>query len=54
MEFARLVQKDFNDDWNWIDVRMYKQDEFDIYLIGKNNPKELIDLFRRLSTGKKS
>lgn len=54
MEFARLAQQDFIDDWNWIDVRMYRQEEFDIYLIGKNNPKEYIDLFRRLSTGKKS
>lgn len=48
-EFALLVQKDFNEDWNWIDVRMFNQHEFDIYLIAKNSPSELLEVFRKAS-----
>lgn len=45
--FARAMQKDFIDDWNWIDVRMFSKDEFDLYLIAKNSPEELIEVFRK-------
>ena len=48
-EFALLVQEDFKEDWNWIDVRMFNQHEFDIYLIAKNSPAELLEVFRKAS-----
>ena len=46
MEFARAMQSDFIDDWNWIDVRMFGKQEFDVFLIAKNNPSEMVDIFR--------
>ena len=49
LEFARAIQKDFTEDWNWIDVRMFVKDEFDLYLIAKNSPEELCDIFERVS-----
>ena len=47
-EFAMAAQEDFNEDWNWIDVRMFKKEDFDVYLIGKNDASQLVELFRRL------
>ena len=46
LEFAMALQKDFIDDWNWIDVRMFNQQEFDVYMIGKNDPVEMVGLFK--------
>lgn len=48
IEFAMMVQEDFKEDWNWIDVRMFGKEEFDIYLIGKNDPVEMVGLFARI------
>ena len=48
LDFAMMAQEDFRDDWNWIDVRMFSKEEFDIYLIGKNDPVELVGLFARI------
>lgn len=53
-EFARLAQQDFKDDWDWIDVRMFNQQEFDIYLIAKNNPVEFASLFRGQALGRRA
>ena len=46
MAFAQAMKDDFAEDWNWIDVRMFIKEEFDIYLIAKNNPSELLQVFR--------
>lgn len=46
LAFAEAMQKDFISDWDWIDVRMFRKEEFDIYLIAKNNPGELLRVFR--------
>lgn len=51
-EFARLVQKDFQEDWNWIDVRMFSKQEFDIFLIAKNSPEEFTKLYYRITRGR--
>lgn len=48
LDFAMLVQEDFKEDWNWIDVRMFNQQEFDIFLIGKNDPVEMVSLFKQI------
>ena len=53
LEFARAMQKDFMEDWNWIDVRMFSKDEFDLYLIAKNSPKELLEVFKRATLNMK-
>jgi glycosyltransferase involved in cell wall biosynthesis len=45
--FAVEMQKDFQSDWNWIDVRMFSKEEFDIYLIAKNSPSELLQVFSK-------
>lgn len=47
MAFAQAMKEDFTEDWNWIDVRMFNRNEFDMYLIAKNNPSELMHVFRR-------
>lgn len=47
LEFARAMQKDFKEDWNWIDVRMFSKEEFDLYLIAKNSPAELLEVFQK-------
>lgn len=52
-EFARAMQKDFKEDWNWIDVRMFSKEEFDLYLIAKNNPTELLTVFRKATLNMK-
>ena len=49
LEFAMLLQEDFKEDWNWIDARMFKQQEFDVYLIGKNDPVEMVGLFKSVA-----
>ena len=49
LDFAIMAQEDFRDDWNWIDVRMFSKEEFDIYLIGKNDPVELVGLFKNIT-----
>lgn len=49
LEFAKLVQNDFQDDWNWIDVRMFSKQEFDIFLIAKNSPEEFAKLYYRIT-----
>ena len=48
LDFAMAAQKDFKEDWNWIDVRMFSKEDFDVYLIAKNDPVELCDLFKRI------
>ena len=48
LEFAMRLQEDFKEDWNWIDVRMFSKEEFDIYLIGKNDPVEMVNLFKNI------
>ena len=50
LEFALQAQKDFKEDWNWLDVRMFSKEDFDVYLIGKNDAVELCDLFKRIQT----
>ena len=49
LEFAMKAQDDFREDWNWIDVRMFCKEDFDVYLIGKNDAVELCDLFKRIT-----
>ena len=49
LEFAMALQEDFKDDWNWIDLRMFSKEEFDIYLIGKSDPVEMVGLFKNIS-----
>lgn len=48
LEFAMMVQDDFKDDWNWLDVRMFSKEDFDVYLIGKNDPVEMVELFKNI------
>ncbi len=43
--FAKMVQEDFEDDWNYIDVRMFSQKLLDIYMTGKDDPEAFINLF---------
>ena len=49
LEFAMALQEDFREDWNWIDSRMFSKEEFDIYLIGKSDPVEMVGLFKNIS-----
>lgn len=49
LEFAMRAMEDFREDWNWIDVRMFSKEDFDVYLIGKNDAVELCDLFKRIT-----
>ena len=48
LEFALMAMDDFREDWNWIDVRMFSKEDFDIYLIGKNDAVELVTLFKQI------
>ena len=45
-----MVQEDFNDDWNWMDSRMFTKEEFDVFLIGRNDPVEMVSLFKNIQT----
>lgn len=53
MEFAEHIRNDFKDDWTWLDVRMFSKEEFDIWLIAKNNPEELLQVYRKASLNMK-
>ena len=46
-EFAKLAQADFEDDWNYIDVRMFGQREYDIFMTGKDDPESFIEIFNK-------
>ena len=46
--FAEALQEDFRRDWNWIDVRMFSKEDFDIYLIGKNSADDMCTLFAKM------
>lgn len=46
MEFAQAMQRDFAADWSWIDVRMFNKQEFDLYLIAKNDPEKMLEVFK--------
>ena len=50
LDFAMMVQEDFNDDWNWMDSRMFTKEEFDVFLIGRNDPVEMVSLFKNIQT----
>ena len=47
-EFAKLAQKDFEEDWNWIDVRMFGKEDFNIYLIAKQSADDFCTLFAKM------
>ena len=49
LEFAMMAMDDFREDWNWIDVRMFSKEDFDVYLIGKNDAVELCNLFKQIA-----
>jgi len=48
LEFALAAQTDLREDWNWIDVRMFSKEDFDIYLIWKNDAVQLCSLFKNI------
>ena len=53
IDFAKAMKDDFNEDWNWIDVRMFNKEEFDLFLIAKNNTAELLEVFKRATMNMK-
>ena len=42
--FAEMAQKDFIEDWSWIDVRMFSEKDLNTYRFGMQYPKAFIDL----------
>lgn len=46
-EFAEWVQRDFLMDDDYIDVRMFSEEDYNVFLIGRDNPHELIKLFEK-------
>lgn len=46
-EFAEWLQRDFIIDDDFIDVRMFSEEDYNVFLIGRNNPEELIRLFKK-------
>ena len=48
LDFAMMLQEDFKEDWNYIDVRMFNKQEFDIFLIGRSDPVEMVGLFKNI------
>ena len=42
--FADLVKQDFRNDWNWLDVRMFSEKEFNAFQCGMRDPEAFIDL----------
>ena len=45
LEFAKLAQKDFMDDWvYWIDVRMFKPEQIDTILAAIKSPEEFVKI----------
>ena len=48
LEFARHAQTDFGTDWNWIDVRMFSKEDFNVFLIAKESAKDFHDLIVKM------
>lgn len=48
LDFAMMLQEDFKEDWNYMDVRMFNKQEFDIFLIGRSDPVEMVGLFKNI------
>jgi len=46
-EFADWLQRDFKIDDDFIDVRMFSEEDYNVFLIGRDNPQELIKLFEK-------
>lgn len=46
-EFSELLQKDFRTDDDFMDVRMFSEEDYNVFLIGRDNPDKLIKLFEK-------
>ena len=45
--FAALARRDFQNDWMWLDVRMFTDENYKIFITGMNDPEAFIDLCLR-------
>ena len=50
LEFAEMAQKDFKVDDDYIDVRMFSEEDYQVYLIGRDDPTRFVELFKRGNT----
>lgn len=46
LEFARKAQKDFQDDFDFIDDRMFTEDEYKAYLTAIRKPEDYVKMFK--------
>lgn len=46
LEFAKMAQKDFQDDFDFIDDRMFTEDEYKAYLTAIRSPEDYVKMFK--------
>ena len=51
LAFAIQAQKDFVDDFDYVDVRMFTDTEYTIYLTARNSPNDFVELFKKIEKG---
>ena len=52
LKFAKQAQQDFNDDYNYIDVRMFTEQEFTVWLTARKSPEEFVKIFEPIEKGR--
>lgn len=45
LEFAKMAQKDFQDDFDFVDDRMFTEDEYNAYLTAIREPRDYVRMF---------
>ena len=51
LAFAMQAQKDFINDFNYIDVRMFREKEYTVYLTARKSPEEFVEMFKHIEKG---
>ena len=47
LKFALQAQKDFKSDWGYMDVRMFTENEFNVFMLAKERPEDFVKLFEK-------
>lgn len=53
LAFAKMAQEDFNEDYNFIDARMFTEPEYDVFLTAMKDPAALVEMFDNIEKGVK-
>lgn len=51
LKFARQAQKDFETDYNYIDIRMFTDQEFTAWLTARKSPEDFVKYFEKIEKG---